>query len=346
MWYEMFFYLCIALVIFVLISLSIWKWKAFFVILMVIAVAVGSYWWPTVSSQWRFSDVHRKERWKIVYSHDPGSGPLMELRFLGADTVVLREQDHSFRNPSLSKDGRRIAFSISEGPNPGAENKGMGVVGSDGRGFQRLLSSPSQCEGVSWSPDGKKIAFWTNRNPETQSMDLCLFDVKTGKTRVLLGKATFYGTSFTLSWSPDSLRLAFASLDGYVSIVAIDTLKVTPVVKGDAPSWSPDGTRIIYREGIPYSRNPEDRVKYYTISPGGKQRTFVFDGGPEKWDSGLVTQPVVWSPDSRYILFFKTYDPFLNTNFSKIYLVDTLKNRKYLVKRQKHIQACSWGRLH
>ena len=214
----------------------------------------------------------------------------------------------------------------------------------DGKDRQWSPLVRSQAEGLSWSPDGENIAFWSNRNPDTQSMDLSILEPRKGTMRVLLHKATFYGTPFTPSWSPDSRRLLFTSIDGYVSVIDAATLAVAKVVKGDAPSWSPDGRTIIYREGVPHSRDPGERLRYYAVNPDGSNRRLVFDGETETWNAGSVTQPVVWSPESRYILFFKTYDPMFGANFSKIYILDTANNKRYLIKRKKHIQTCSWGK--
>lgn len=341
--YMGFFFFCIFLVILAVVLIVTWKWKAFFSILLVAVTVICVYWLPIVFNQWKFSELYQREKWKIIYSPDCAPNPLAELRFLRIDKIIFAEKNRSFRNPSLSKDGLRIACSISGGPD--GENSGMGVMNSDGKGFQRLSLSGLKPEGIAWSPDGQKIAFWAGRDTNTQSMDLYLFDINKNKARLLLRKATFYGTFYTLSWAPDSQKLVFASLDGYVSIMDINSLKITKVMKGDAPSWSPDGTTIIYREGIPYSRKPDERLTYYAIKPNGEHRRFIFDGGPERWDAGYVTQPVVWSPDGKYILFFKTYDPLFNTNFSKIYVMDIMKNKKYFLKKKKHVQACSWGKL-
>jgi Tol biopolymer transport system component len=340
--YELFFFLSIVIVIFAVAAIGVWKWKAVTVIFLLVASGASIYWLPLLLNQWKFSDLHEKEKWRIVCSHDTRPDPLFELRFLKTDKALSGPENHAFRNPALSPDGVRIAFSIWEGPE--RKNPAIGVSDVDGKERQWSPLVDSQAEGLSWSPDGEKIAFWSNRNPDTQSMDLSIVEPRQGTTRVLLRKATFYGTPFTLSWSPDSRRLLFASIDGYVSVIDTATLAVARVIKGDAPSWSPDGRTIIYREGVPHSRDPGERLQYYAVKPDGSNRRLVFDGGSETWDAGSVTQPVVWSPDSRYILFFKTYDPMFGVNFSKIYILDTANNKRYLIKRKKHIQACSWGK--
>lgn len=340
-WYEISIYLGIGLIIAAIISIAVWRWKAVAAIAVVIVAAICAYWLPMGLNQWRFFRIDGQDKWIIVYSPDLGSNPLVQLRFLKSDRPILAENGISFRNPALSASGLRMAFSMSNAS--GEEHGGMAIINVDGGGFQRLLPAGVQAEGISWSPDEKHIAFWCGRNAETESMDLCLFDMEGKGSRVLLKKATFYGSPFATSWSPDSKGILFTSIEGDVSIVDRHTRRVMRVARGGAPSWSPDGTTIIYREGIPYSRRPDERLRYFAIGPDGKNKRLVFEGGPQKWDDGQVTQPVVWSPDSRFILFLKTYDPAFDTNFSKVYLLEVASGEKYLVAKKKHIQSCSWS---
>lgn len=337
----MFFIGCICLVIMAGMAVRAWKGKAVILILIVAGSALCVYRLPLYLNQWKFAQLKEKEQWKIVCSPRLPPQALFELRFLGFNREILQEKNRGFRNPSLSKDGLRVVFTITEGPE--RENRGMGIVGTDGNGFLPIALNGLKPEGTAWSPDGRYIAFWAGRNADTESMDLYLFDLHTSRTRRLLQKATFYGTHYPLSWSPDSWKLVFASLDDFISIIDIRTGNVVRLTKGNAPSWSPDGSTIIYREGVPFSRHHHDRITYYAMAPDGTGKRFIFDGGPGRWDDGYVTGPVVWSPDGRHILFLKTYDPLFDTDITKIYILDRVENRKYLVDKKKYIQSCTWG---
>src|SRR5713101_6833813 len=71
--------------------------------------------------------------------------------------------------PSCSSDGTTIAFSASEPsslPTIGVVHTEIWVVGADGSHTHRLTSSltPSGSNAPSWSPDGRRIAFASDRS--------------------------------------------------------------------------------------------------------------------------------------------------------------------------------------
>jgi len=68
----------------------------------------------------------------------------------------------------VSPDGTRIAFASNRNAGSNAFNFDTFVMGIDGSSLQTLISSPGIDRGPSYSPDGTKIAFYTDRdgNPE------------------------------------------------------------------------------------------------------------------------------------------------------------------------------------
>jgi TolB protein len=79
---------------------------------------------------------------------------------------LTRQGAHNF-NPAWSPDGKRIAFERGRRerePSSGAAGSwgfGLYVMNADGSGQQRLTQGGSQ---PYWSPDGRKIAFVSNRD--------------------------------------------------------------------------------------------------------------------------------------------------------------------------------------
>jgi Tol biopolymer transport system component len=228
------------------------------------------------------------------------------------------------------------------------------AINSDATGVHKLFSYLF-ARGVSLSPNQEKIAFWGDFDETKEAQNLYAYDITNNEVRLLQKDATYSGTAFPPSWSSDSRKLAYASIDGYITILDIENMSVRKIIKGDAPSWSPDGKSIIYREGISYFERLQDGKttryyikghKYYCISSNGEGRKFILDGGSRMWEfTGNAYAPVVWSRDSKYLLFFRPYDSWTKgPNRSKVYVMDIEQNRQIFVKDHAGIPSFSWGK--
>lgn len=101
-----------------------------------------------------------------------------------------------------SPDGSSWAFSRLV-PDSGAIK--LFVVGPDGRPRQ-VTDSVRDDVIPSWSPDGRKLVFSTERWDENRKLDLAILDLGTGQVRQLTSGAD--GDAAPL-WSPDGPRIAF-----------------------------------------------------------------------------------------------------------------------------------------
>jgi len=142
-----------------------------------------------------------------------------------------------------------------------------------------------------WSPDGKKVAFYTREgaiwiipvSPETGR--------PTGLAKKLIdNKFVWQGP---VSWAPDSERIVFGWFGGEnqgdiwtISIKDGTLTQVTddPIWEG-LPLWSPDGKTIVY--------NCKDFEVRIVSAEGGKPRKIINYG-----------RRVGWSPDGELIIFY------------------------------------------
>lgn len=122
------------------------------------------------------------------------------------------------------------------------------TMAADGTDIVRITHDPRVDFYPRWSPAGTEIAFMSNRDSETESMDLYVIDLTTEEVR----RVTTTGGVFGHEWSPDGSSLAYAheaSTGSTVRIVLADGTDDRFVVEGSWPSFSPDGSQILFTQG-------------------------------------------------------------------------------------------------
>jgi TolB protein len=159
------------------------------------------------------------------------------------------------------------------------------TIDADGTDLTRLTHSPGPDFDPSWSPDGTRIAFRSERNGEPE---IWVMNVDGTKQRRLTA-------GLSPAWSPDGSLIAFAGASGASGILSVIRpdgmgLRALPHTEGgEYPSWSPDGTRIAFNSNL-----TGDHVMYVAQADGSKVVDLSSAG--EGWQ-------VDWSPDGHSILF-------------------------------------------
>ena len=133
------------------------------------------------------------------------AGKIWLVERAGGTAKRLTNTQNEETNPVFSPDGRRIAFSRSNG-----NDWDVFIAQADGSGEPtRVTMMPEDDFVTAWSPDGKDVIFETTRDEETV---IRLY--KTSADRLMLATALPLHQSYSGSMSPDATRIVYNPRSG------------------------------------------------------------------------------------------------------------------------------------
>jgi eukaryotic-like serine/threonine-protein kinase len=254
---------------------------------------------------------------------------------------AIREKRTLFGNPDQKPTQLTTGPMDFLGPLPGRDNKGLFVIGWQGRGelarydvktqqFVPYMSGMSAA-GIAFSNDGRWMAYtsvpegnlWKSKVDGSERLQLTFSPVQAYQPR----------------WSPDGKKIAFeAIMPGQpwkMYLISTDGGQPEEVMTGIGDlGWSPDGTSLIFHSGMPdflsnfpraihildlktrqtstvpgseglYSPRWSPDGRYIAALRVGPEILLIFDVRTKKWTEStkIAVDFPIWSRDSKYVYF-------------------------------------------
>jgi serine/threonine protein kinase/Tol biopolymer transport system component len=193
------------------------------------------------------------------------------------DEQPLPSPPHTYRNPRISPDGRRVAVTIDE---LGSQEWLLDISRNT---LTRLTFEGNYNGATAWTADGKRITFGSDR-AGARNLFWQLADGSGGAERLMTSNRGQVGGS----WSPDGQTLAFEDTGGPtgfdISIFHLGERTSEPFLKSRfneiGPHFSPDGRWLAYASDE--SGRYEVYVQPYP-GPGGKWQVSTEGGTEPVW---------------------------------------------------------------
>lgn len=235
-----------------------------------------------------------------------------------APTATVAASPTAFA-PSFIEQPTRLLVNGLQQAVQNLEDYGVFSVASDGSDLRRISPEGTVSFGGVWSPDGRQVAYtrFLSAMDEPGGSVVVVADGDGTNERVLTTSSETE-MAFEPVWSPDGSQIAFKRVvdtshpvERWIVLVSVmdadgsnlhDIGPAHPM--SGAPSWSPDGARLVFAGTTPTEQHPlgeSENFVYVARADGSDLRAIV---GPDLLGTDLVLS-AGWSPDGATVSFLR-----------------------------------------
>jgi len=189
----------------------------------------------------------------VFHSNRDGFDGIYLMNRDGSNAELISPYGHFARFPSVSPDGRYIAFEMFMGTVNGRDNWDIFVKAIHCGAMEQITFGPYHEGGAAWSPDGTKLAYHSDDAATAElGFDIYVMDFTTGETQ----RMTNHPEAMDVwpQWSPDGSEMIFHSeRDGNSEIYMMNAdgtnqhnLSNNPALDR-VPRFTADGNQIVFR---------------------------------------------------------------------------------------------------
>jgi Tol biopolymer transport system component len=227
---------------------------------------------------------------KIVFSSTrAGTNQLWTMDAKGRNAVRVTHSKSADSNPSVSRDGRFVAF---ERVGPGLTKRELYFVAIKGGKARRMTRNPADDAAPSWAPNGDRIAFRSDRDGDPE-----IYVMRRNGTGVRQLTVNDLIADDDPEFSPDGKRIVFLSRrsgNSEIFVMNADGSGQTQLTNDPAidalPTWSPDGRRIAFE-----SRRAGSSDIWIMNSDGSNVKQLTKGAAEERFPA--------FSPNARSIVY-------------------------------------------